>query len=98
MADEQKTHSIDKFQHDATAPYVDIEVRNVVLDGLRESPYGARIEFDKVFTHPADHSELKREQWVANVTYAFRPAVQNGELPVNPLGLTVLRFNADQAF
>ena len=47
---------------------------------------------------PADHSELKREQWTASVTYVFREKVKNNELAVNPLGLTIVRFRADQAF
>jgi type IV secretion system protein VirB5 len=28
-------------------------------------PYSARIEFEKVFTNPSDHTELKRERWTA---------------------------------
>ena len=41
---------------------------------------------------------LKRERWTASVTYVFRDAVQNGEIQVNPLGLTIVSFRADQAF
>jgi len=52
----------------------------------------------KIFTNPTDHSPLKREQWTASVTYVFREQVKNNELAVNPLGLTVVRFRADQAF
>ncbi len=83
---------------DSTLPYVDVEVKEVVLDDLRQSPYSARIEFEKVFTNPADHTELKRERWTASVTYVFRESVKNNELAVNPLGLTIVRFRADQAF
>src|SRR4029078_10929809 len=49
-------------------------------------------------TMPADHTELKRERWTASVTYVFRENVKNNELAVNPLGLTIVRFRADQAF
>jgi len=56
----------------ARSPYVDVEVKNIVLDDLRQSPYSARIEFEKVYTNPADHTELKRERWTASVTYVFR--------------------------
>ena len=83
---------------DSSLPFVDVEVKNVVLDDLRQSPYSARIEFEKVFTNPADHSEIKRERWTASVTYVFREKVKNNELAVNPLGLTIVRFRADQAF
>ena len=95
---ERKDGIIAKCQGDSSLPFVDVEVKNVVLDDLRQSPYSARIEFEKVFSNPADHSELKREQWTASVTYVFREKVKNNELAVNPLGLTIVRFRADQAF
>jgi type IV secretion system protein VirB5 len=83
---------------DTAFPFVDIEVKNVILDDLRQSPYSARIEFEKVFTNLSDHSEVNRERWAATVTYVFRENVKNNELAVNPLGLTIVRFRADQAF
>lgn len=98
IAQEQKDNIIQTYRSDSTLPYVDVEVKNVVLDDLRQSPYSARIEFEKVYTNPADHTELKRERWVASVTYVFRESVKNNELAVNPLGLTIVRFRADQAF
>ena len=96
--EERRSNIILTYRSDSTLPYVDVEVQNVVLDDLRQSPYSARIEFEKVYTNPADHTELKRERWVASVTYVFRDAVKNNELAVNPLGLTIVRFRADQAF
>ena len=98
IAEEQKNKIIQTYRDDSLLPYVDVEVKNVVLDDLRQSPYSARIEFEKVYTNPADHTELKRERWTASVTYVFRDNVQNNELAVNPLGLTIVRFRADQAF
>jgi type IV secretory pathway TrbF-like protein len=96
--EERKDNIILTYRNDSTLPYVDVEVKNVVLDDLRQSPYSARIEFEKVYTNPADHTELKRERWVASVTYVFRENVKNNELAVDPLGLTIVRFRADQAF
>ena len=98
IAEEQKNKIIQTYRDDSLLPYVDVQVKNVVLDDLRQSPYSARIEFEKVDTNPADHTELKRERWVASVTYVFREDVKNNELAVNPLGLTIVRFRADQAF
>ncbi len=95
---ERKDSIIQNYVKDSTLPYVDVEVKNVVLDDLRQSPYSARIEFEKVYTNPSDHTELKRERWTASVTYVFRETVKNNELAVNPLGLTIIRFRADQAF
>ena len=83
---ERKDNFIQTYCKDSTLPYVDVEIKNVVLDDLRQSPYSARIEFEKVYTNPADHSELKRERWTASVTYVFRENVKNNELAVNPLG------------
>ena len=95
---ERKNNIIMTYRNDSSLPYVDVEVKNVVLDDLRQSPYSARIEFEKVYTNPADHTELRRERWTASVTYVFRENVKNNELAVNPLGLTIVRFRADQAF
>jgi type IV secretion system protein VirB5 len=95
---ERKDNSIQNYIKESTLPYVDVEIKNVILDDLRQSPYSARIEFEKVYTNSADHTELKRERWTASVTYVFRENVKNNELAVNPLGLTIVRFRADQAF
>ena len=96
--EERKDRIIQSYVKDSSLPFVDIDIKNVVLDDLRQSPYSARIEFEQVYTNPADHSELKRERWTASVTYVFRENVKNNELAVNPLGLTIVRFRADQAF
>jgi type IV secretion system protein VirB5 len=69
---ERKDNVIQTYIKDSSLPYVDVEIKNVILDDLRQSPYSARIEFEKVFTNPADHSEIKRERWTASVTYVFR--------------------------
>src|SRR5579875_2819843 len=62
IAQEQKDNIIQSYRNDSSLPFVDVEVKNVVLDDLRQSPYSARIEFEKVYTNPSDHSELKREK------------------------------------
>jgi type IV secretion system protein VirB5 len=95
---ERKDNIILNYRNDSSLPYVDVEVKNVILDDLRQSPYSTRIEFEKVYTNPSDHTELKRERWTASVTYVFREVVKNNELAVNPLGLTIVRFRVDQAF
>jgi type IV secretory pathway TrbF-like protein len=95
---ERKDNIILTYRNDSALPYVDVEVKGIVLDDLRQSPYSARIEFEKVYMNPADHTEVKRERWTASVTYVFRENVKNNELAVDPLGLTIVRFRADQAF
>jgi type IV secretion system protein VirB5 len=95
---EQQEKTIANFQHDISLPYVDINVKSIVLDELQQAPYTARIEFEKVYTNPGDHSILKRERWIASLNYVFADKVANEALSVNPLGLTIIRFRADQAF
>jgi type IV secretion system protein VirB5 len=95
---EQLTKTIATFQQDSTLPYVDINIKSVILDDLRVSPYSARIEFEKVYTNPNDHSQVRTERWTAGVTYVFAEHVANNALAFNPLGLTIVRFRADQAF
>ncbi len=95
---EQEDKTIATFQHDTTLPYVDIDVKSITLGDLQRSPYNARIEFEKVFTNPADHTVLKKERWIATATYVFADKVRNEALAVNPLGLTIIRYRADQAF
>src|SRR6202453_4353735 len=68
---ERKDNVIPTYIKDSSLPYVDVEVKEVVLDDLRQSPYSARIEFMKVFSNPTDPPELKRERWTATVTYVF---------------------------
>src|ERR1700723_4011171 len=69
---ERKDNSIQNYVKDSSLPYVDVEIKNVILDDLRQSPYSARVEFEKVFSNPADHTELKWERWTASLTYVFR--------------------------
>jgi type IV secretory pathway TrbF-like protein len=94
---ERKNKTIATYTSDSSLPYVDIEVKNIILDDLRQSPYSARIEFEKVYVSSQDHTEIKREKWTASVTYVFQQVVKNEQLVVNPLGLTIIRFRVDQA-
>ena len=95
---EQKRNTIADYVQDGSLPFVDVKIKNIVLGNLRQPPYSALIEFERIFTSPTDQSVLKREQWTASVTYVFRDKVKNEELAVNPLGLTIIHFHADQAF
>ena len=69
-----------------------------MLEDLRQSPYRARIEFEKVFRSPGDQQEQKRERWTANVVYGFRDELPNPMLLTNPLGLVISYVHEDQAF
>ena len=94
----KKEKVIDSFLLDPSQPNIDIEIKNVAIEDLRQPPFRARIEFYKILTSPLDHTEQKRELWTANVVYTFRDQVRNEMLPLNPLGLTITYFREDQAF
>ena len=94
----KKGKVIDSFLLDPSAANIDIAIKNVSIEDLRQPPFRARIEFFKIFTSPLDHTVQKRELWTANVVYAFRDQVRNEMLPVNPLGLAITYFREDQAF
>ena len=94
----QKAKTLESFLLDPSQPNVDIEVRSVVLEDLRQPPYRAEIEFDKVFRSPGNIDEQRRERWTANVVYGFREEVPNQMLLTNPLGLVITYCREDQAF
>ena len=93
-----KARTLETFLLDPGAPNVDIEIHAVVLEDLRQSPYRAHIEFEKVFRSLGDQQEQRRESWTANVVYGFRDEVPNQMLLTNPLGLVISYVHEDQAF
>jgi type IV secretory pathway component VirB8 len=78
-------------------PEIDVKVGNVSIEDLREPPYRAAVDFEKVYL-ATDRSEIKREQYVANIVFVVRDRIPNELIPVNPLGLTITYFREDQAF
>jgi type IV secretory pathway TrbF-like protein len=94
----KKAKTLETFLADPGQPNIDIEIRAVVLEDLRQAPYRAHVEFDKVFRSPADQQEVRRERWTANIVYSFREEVPNQMLLANPLGLVIGYCREDQAF
>ena len=68
---------IESFLLDPSQANIDIEVKTVAIEDLRQPPLRGRVEFYKIFTSPFDHTEQKREFWTANVVYTFRDQVRN---------------------
>ena len=77
---------------------IDVRVKNVTLEDLREPPYRATVDFDKVYLSPATRAETRRETYVANLVFVVQDKVDNARIPINPLGLTITYFREDQAF
>jgi type IV secretory pathway TrbF-like protein len=94
----RKNGIIEKFLTNTSAPEIDIDIKNVALEGLQNPPYRARVDFEMVYYSPADHSELKRDLYTADFVFVFRTQVPNDLIPVNPLGMTISYFREDQAF
>jgi type IV secretion system protein VirB5 len=98
LARVNKAKSLETFLLDPSAPNVDIEIKAVVLEDTRQSPYRAHVEFEKVFRSLGDQQEQRRERWTANVVYGFRDEVPNEMLLTNPLGLVISYVHEDEAF
>lgn len=94
----RKGDIIRKFLTDPNAPEIDVDVKNVALEGLQSPPYRARVDFYMVYYSPADHSELKRDLYTANFVFVFKTQVPNSLIPINPLGMTITYFREDEAF
>ena len=77
---------------------LDVRVKNVTLEDLRQPPYQATVEFEQVHLAPATRAELRRETCVAHLVFVLQEAVDNARIPINPLGLTITYFRDDQAF
>lgn len=77
---------------------IEVQVRNVTLDELREPPYKAAIDFEKVFYSLGNRQEQRRETFVAQVTFVLRDQIPNAMILVNPLGLAITYVRVDQAF
>lgn len=94
---DKKAKTIEQFLANP-AEEIEVRVTNVSIEDLRTPPYKATVDFEKVYYGAADHSEIKREKYVAHVVFAVRDRVPNAMIPVNPLGLAITYFREDQAF
>jgi type IV secretion system protein VirB5 len=77
---------------------IEIRVKNVSIEDLRSAPYRATVDFEKIYSSPTDHMEIRREKYVGNFVFIVKDRVPNVMIPVNPLGLTITYFREDQAF
>ena len=97
MEANKKTRAIETFLS-SQSPEIEVQVNNVAIEDLRNPPYRATIDFEKIYWTPADHVELRREKYIANVVFSVRDRVPNAMIPVNPLGFSITYFREDQAF
>ena len=93
----KKAGTIERFLT-GSSEEIEVHVKNVTLDDLRQPPYRATVEFEQVYLAPATRSELRREAHVAHLVFVVKDQVENARIPINPLGLTITYFRDDQAF
>jgi len=94
----RKDDIIKKFLMNTSASEIDVEVKKVALEDMQTPPFKARVDFYLVYYSPADHSEIKRDLYTANVVFVFKSKVPNELIPINPLGIAITYFREDQAF
>jgi len=83
---ERRQNIIQIYVKDSTLPYIDVEIKNVILDDLRQSPYSARIEFEKVYTNPADPYRTQAGAMDGQRYLTFREHREKGNEPGRPSG------------
>jgi type IV secretion system protein VirB5 len=93
----KKPNAIETFLAGSTEE-IEVQVNNVSIEDLRNPPYKATVDFEKIYRTPATHDVSKREKYVANFVFVVKDKVPNDMIPVNPLGLTITYFREDQAF
>ena len=93
----KKAGTIERFLTGSTED-IDVHVKNVTLEDLRQAPYRATVEFEKVYLSSATRAEVKRETFVAHVVFVLKDQVDNARIQINPLGLTITYLREDQAF
>jgi type IV secretion system protein VirB5 len=97
MEKSKKDKLIETFLTDRSDE-IDVRVTGVSIEDLRNAPYRAKVEFEKVYYSSPDHTERRREKYTGNFVFTFRDDVSNDIIPVNPLGFTITYFREDQAF
>jgi type IV secretion system protein VirB5 len=93
----KKAGTIERFLTSGSEE-LDVRIKNVTLEDLRQPPYRATVEFDQVSLSPATRTETHRETYVAHLIFVMDDHVDNARIPINPLGLTITYFRDDQAF
>jgi len=94
----EKNDVIREFLRNSDHADVEIEVKQVALEQLREPPFKAAVDFDQVFYNPVDRSERARDSYTANFIFVFRDHIPKDTLLVNPIGLAITYFREDHAF
>lgn len=94
----EKNDIIREFLRASDRADIEIEVKQIAVEQLREPPFKASVDFDQVFYNPVDRSERARDSYTASFIFIFRDQIPKDALAVNPIGLTITYFREDRAF
>jgi type IV secretory pathway TrbF-like protein len=94
----EKNDVINNFLQESDHADIEIHVKQVAIEQLREPPYKASVDFDQVFYNPVDRSERDRDSYTANFIFRFRDHIPTDMILVNPIGLAITYFREDAAF
>lgn len=97
MEANKRSGTIERFLT-GSGPEIEIRVKNVTLEDLRQPPYRATIDFERISLAEATRTELTRQTSVAHVVFVLKDQVDNARIPINPLGLTITYVREDDAF
>jgi type IV secretion system protein VirB5 len=93
----KKTGVIERFLT-SSSDEIDVRVKNVALEDLRQPPYRATVDFDQVILSSSTRAEVRRDTYVAHLVFVLDDHVDNARIPINPLGLRITYVREDQAF
>ena len=97
ISENKKNKTIEAFLS-SQSDEIEVSVSNVAIEDLRNQPYKASVDFEKIFYTATDHVMTRRERYVGHFVFVVMDRVPNTLIPVNPLGLIVTYFREDQAF
>ena len=97
MDEESRTQSLQTFLS-GNDDEVEVYVTNVAIEDLRQAPYKAAVDFEKVIRAAGDGRELKRQKYRAHFVFSLLDRIPNNFIAVNPLGLVITYFREDEAF
>jgi hypothetical protein len=97
MDEERQSRSVAKFLA-STDEDVEVYVTRVSIEDLRQAPYKATVDFDKVYRAYGTGQELRREKHTAHIVFTMENKIDDKIRRVNPIGLMVTYVRSDMAF
>ena len=97
ISENKKNKTIEAFLS-GQSDEIEVSVSNVAIEDLRNQPFKASVDFEKICYTASDHVMTRRERYVGHFVFLVMDRVPNTLIPVNPLGLIITYFREDQAF